>query len=259
MRPQEPVATFCFKTFMRGLVYLSLGFPGVLAAKSQVTVSSIKGPVIQTKIGAVRSVSDEALLEQARRYYEQGKLFSALRSYQQISDKSSVWITAQEEMAWTFYRMGDFESALSLTRTLTAYPINQLPVYESYLIKALAHMKLCQYSRVFDTLSDFQKTKAQHILELEKRYANEKSRQIGFELQIATDVVKKLKLVKIDTEQRLLRDHRDGLSIQSAKAFEKKDYNHLVFPDEWDEDPWLDELGHFEVKSSQCENRRRKL
>jgi tetratricopeptide (TPR) repeat protein len=259
MRNMQPVYTFRFKRWVRGLVWLGLGFPLVLFAKNPLVHSSIKKSVVSSKLARADAISDEALLEQARRYYEQGKLFLALKSYQQISDKSPLWITAQEEMAWTYYRMGDFESALSLTRTLTAFPINQLPVYESYLIKALAHMKLCQYSLVFDTLTDFQKTKARHILELEKRYSSENSQKIAFELQMATDVVKKLKLVKIDTEQRLLRDHRDGLLVRSATAFEKKDYNHLVFPDEWEEDPWLDELGHFEVKSSKCEDRRRKL
>ena len=240
------------------LLCLGLGIPLVVHAKNtEILSKQTQNPVQFSKL-SVR-LTDEELLNQARYHYEQGKLLQAIYTYKQIQDNSPLWVTAQEELAWTYYRMGDFESALSVTRSLTAFPLNQLPIYEAYLIKALSHMQLCQYSLVFATLTDFQKVKTEPLLELEKKAMQRKSNKVMEEWRLATEVVKKLKLVKIDTEQRLLRDHRDGLLIRSASAFDAKTADYLVFPDQWDEEPWLDEIGQFEVKSSKCVQKRRRL
>jgi hypothetical protein len=54
-----------------------------------------------------------------------------------------------------------------------------------------------------------------------------------------------------------VRDAQSGFKTEQAGQFKKTNYNELIFPA--DDEPWIDELGQFEVAMQTCQKQRRKL
>jgi len=77
------------------------------------------------------------------------------------------------------------------------------------------------------------------------------------ELKEIEKVVTQLKLIEVEAEQRVVRDAKTGFLTESKGAFKKTTHNQLIFPA--DENPWIDELGQFEVAMQSCLKQRRKL
>lgn len=77
------------------------------------------------------------------------------------------------------------------------------------------------------------------------------------ELEDIKKVVTKLKLIEVESEQRVVRDAVNGFNTAKNGEFKKTDYNQLIFPA--DDQPWIDELGQFEVAMNTCLKQRRKL
>lgn len=70
-------------------------------------------------------------------------------------------------------------------------------------------------------------------------------------------VVTQLKLIEVEAEQRVIRDAQNGFKTEQSGSFKKTNYNQLIFPA--DDNPWIDELGQFEVAMQACQKQRRKL
>jgi hypothetical protein len=77
------------------------------------------------------------------------------------------------------------------------------------------------------------------------------------ELKEIEKVVTQLKLIEVEAEQRVVRDAQNGFQTKSQGTFKKTNYNELIFPA--DDDPWIDELGQFEIAMQACLKQRRKL
>jgi len=77
------------------------------------------------------------------------------------------------------------------------------------------------------------------------------------ELLMVERVVTQLKLIEVEAEQRVVRDAETGFKTEQAGNFKKTNFNELIFPA--DDNPWIDELGQFEVAMQSCQKQRRKL
>lgn len=92
-----------------------------------------------------------------RMLYERGFLEEAQHYYQQIPKNSDYWFVGQQEMAWANLRLGQTQDALALTQTLVYEKFSSLVDPESYFVRSVAQLKVCDYPGVFQTLVDFKK------------------------------------------------------------------------------------------------------
>lgn len=255
------------------------------------------------------AVNEAALLESARASFKKQQYSKAIDTYRKIPRDSLLWPVSLEESAWTYLANQQEDLALATTKTLIAFPLNQMGFYESYLIQGIAELKSCRYDGVFKTIDQFKKNQLTRIQNLEqiaegkhkltyplikairmndrslnsllpklpelshldliiyqqaisknanKNLVNNRLKELAKqELAEIKTIMVKLQILKVEAEQRVIRDAKLGLSQQNKSKFKETDYNQMIFP--VDDEPWIDELGQFEVAMKACQQQRRKL
>lgn len=101
--------------------------------------------------------------------YEKGYLDAAINYYRKVPKSSEYWFEAQEEVAWSFLRKGEPQSALSTLRSISLPLFIPLSGPETSFAQALAQLKVCDYPGVMKTLQQFQSSfrpRAQQLQEL---------------------------------------------------------------------------------------------
>ncbi len=115
--------------------------------------------------------SDLIHITAARLLYERGFLDAAISYYQKIAKSSEYWFVAQEEIAWAYMRKGQPQDTLAIAKS-QMYPDFAPHVgAELVFLKALAHLKLCDFTEVAKTLLDYRLRyyeRAKSLLEVEK-------------------------------------------------------------------------------------------
>lgn len=107
-------------------------------------------------------------LTAGRLLYQNGYFEPAAKYYEKITKGSDYWLEAQEELAWTFVRKGEPQNSLAVTRTLVN-PIFKSEVGpETYFVKALSELRVCDYGAVIDDLRVFSKEFKIKALDLQK-------------------------------------------------------------------------------------------
>jgi|GEM_PF-3308055 len=255
------------------------------------------------------SENDYIQLDKARKKFEQKKYTEAINLYNLIPKNSSLWPLSIEEKGWAYYHLKDYSKVLEQTQTLIAYPINQLGLYESYLLKLLSEVKTCQYESAFKTIELFKTHTKNRIYNIESinqvsaktlvtqlinnpfdMSHNNKlpqlfmsSKQVNLtlfskslsekekinwlskyllqsktqELESLKLVIQKIKILEVETEQRVVRDYNNHTQNGEISSFKKTTYDELTF--RADDLPWVDELGQFEVAMNACKQKRRML
>lgn len=99
--------------------------------------------------------SDRLLLTQARAQYQDKNYAGAIATYSKIPQSSDLWIVAIEERAHTQGRSGKYEKALADLTTLFSPVFEPVLGPEAYFTAAITYLRLCQYSKVFETLNLF--------------------------------------------------------------------------------------------------------
>ncbi|MCB9027406.1 MAG: hypothetical protein H6625_13890 [Bdellovibrionaceae bacterium] len=103
-------------------------------------------------------VSKELITMTAARFlYESGYLDAAIDYYNKIPKSSEYWFEAQEELAWTYMRKGQAQDTLAVAKTQIIEEFAAHTGPEMIFLKALAHLKLCDYKEAAETLFTFKK------------------------------------------------------------------------------------------------------
>ncbi len=107
----------------------------------------------------------------ARMLYQNGYLSQAIRYYQKVSKKSDYWFQALEEMGWSELRLGQPQNTLAHMKTLMTPAFEPDVGPETFYLSSLAHLKVCDYTEVSETLKEFRsrfQRKTKVLLDLEE-------------------------------------------------------------------------------------------
>lgn len=105
-------------------------------------------------------------LTAGRLLFQNGYFQPAIRYYEKIAKKSEFWLEAQEEIAWSYIRLAEPQNALAVSETLMNSAFVGLVGPETYFVRSLAQLKICQYPAVVNTLSAFPKNFKERTQEL---------------------------------------------------------------------------------------------
>ncbi|MCB9027078.1 MAG: hypothetical protein H6625_12210 [Bdellovibrionaceae bacterium] len=106
-----------------------------------------------------------------RAYYQLGKMAEALTQYNLVEKSSDFWPEAVEEKAWAYVVMKKEDKALAQLETLMTPIFDQVIGPEPYFLKALIHLRICDYYGVLKTTEHFKKryiTRIQKLQDLVK-------------------------------------------------------------------------------------------
>lgn len=115
--------------------------------------AKIMAALLKTKNSPVSQ--DLLNLTAARLLFQNGYFDASIRYYNKIPKGSDYWLDAQEEAAWSFIRKGEPQNALAITQTLVNPVFKGQVGAESYFVRALAQLKVCDYPGVVKSLQAF--------------------------------------------------------------------------------------------------------
>ena len=153
----------------RSLIEWKLFSALALKGKSKDAAKLLKKLMVQE--GSSSIGKDVMLISVARVLFQNNYLTPALHYYAQVPKKSTYWLMAQEEMAASYLRLGQPQNALAVLMTPFHAYFTPLLDPEAYLLKALAELEVCHYTRLQKTLDQFKSyflPKTPHLRELAK-------------------------------------------------------------------------------------------
>ena len=253
------------------------------------------------------AATDMQNLESARTEFGKGHFQQAIELYSTIPASSDFWLDAIEERAWSYTRMGQYESALADLHSVTSPVWSSQVGPETYMLSTFVSLKICAYKDVVKKMSTFKKRMLPRVAALEKlvvtpitpeftamtekikkdqvtmmslgqsaekypRYffrdkvlisglqannqmavANRMKELAQNDLKEIELNLKKMKIMDVELIQKiLLADEKLKAKSSSDLNFSSIDRNQkMIFP-VTDEEVWVDEVGHFQVKADQC-------
>lgn len=114
-------------------------------------------------------------LTAGRLLFQNGYFDAAVKYYEKITKKSDYWLEAQEELAWTYLRKGETQNSVAVSKSLMNSAFDGYLGPEPYFVETLGHLKICDYPKVMDGLTQFPKRFKIRTLELDKLSKGEKS------------------------------------------------------------------------------------
>lgn len=96
-------------------------------------------------------------LQIARLLYQAGSLDGAVVYYEKVPTGMPEFLTAREELAWCWLRMGDAAKLRGNLETLTSKVLDDHFQPEAYLVRAVSNLKLCFYGEVEKDFANFLK------------------------------------------------------------------------------------------------------
>lgn len=106
------------------------------------------------------------LLTAGRLFYQHGLLDEAIKYYSMVPATSPYYVDATEEQAWAYARKKDYGRALGKLETamvpMFAHQLNP----ESYFLKTLIQVRVCNYNGAVKTIDQFKKRYDRKIDEL---------------------------------------------------------------------------------------------
>ena len=137
----------------RSLIEWKLFSALALKGESKDAAKLLKTLMVQE--GSSSIGKDAMLISVARVLFQNNYLTPALHYYAQVPKKSTYWLMAQEEMATSYLRLGQPQNALAVLMTPFHAYFTPLLGPEAYLLKALAELEVCHYTRLQKTLDQF--------------------------------------------------------------------------------------------------------
>jgi hypothetical protein len=97
------------------------------------------------------------LISIGRMYFKMKQYPDAQKVYERLPQSSYKWPHMLLELAWTYYQMGDYNSAIGRVLAYRSPILQDYFFSESEYLLASSFMELCQYDEVLKTLKDFDK------------------------------------------------------------------------------------------------------
>jgi len=120
--------------------------------------------------------TDRLQILRARAFYQNNQFDKAIQEYSLLPKNSDLWITAVEERAHTYGKMGQYENAIADFTTLFSPVFIDFISPEAFFTKSLTQLRLCQFAGVYETLEQFKNLylpKIDALEKAEKRQADE--------------------------------------------------------------------------------------
>jgi tetratricopeptide (TPR) repeat protein len=112
--------------------------------------------------------SDLMQLTAARMLFQNGYFDPSIKYYEKIPKASPYWTEAQEEMGWAYIRKGQPNNALALSQSLVQAGFNYQVSPETYFVRSLSQLKMCDYTGVMGSLNEFPQRFKERTKALEK-------------------------------------------------------------------------------------------
>lgn len=100
---------------------------------------------------------DLVTLTAARLLYQNAYYEAAEKYYDKVPKSSDYYLEAQEEKAWSFLRRRQPQDALAISQTLVSPVFSGQVGPESWFVRSLAQLKICDYASALKTLQSFPK------------------------------------------------------------------------------------------------------
>lgn len=88
-------------------------------------------------------------------YFQQGEYKKAFETYRQIDQEHPLWLESLVESAWSQILMKDFEGAAGNMFSLHTTYFKGAYKPESYIVRTVSYLQLCQYGDALSVLKDF--------------------------------------------------------------------------------------------------------
>lgn len=145
------------------VVALSLNDQADEAAKQLAPLFKLKNPPVS---------KDLLNLTAARLLYQRAFFEAAVKYDEKIPKGSDHWTQAQEEMAWAYVRKGEPQNALAVTKSLVNPALGADVGPETFFLRSLSALKVCDYTTVVETLGEVPKRYKSRSVTLEKLAAD---------------------------------------------------------------------------------------
>lgn len=156
------------KTFLAltliGMACTSVQAMPTTALKTAGAISTQK-PIVRALGMSMKN--ETQILKNARAAFKAGQFQKALAGYSRIPTSSDRWPMAREEMAWTSFRMKEYQMASAQVRSLTNDYLKTQIDLEPYLLQAIVNLYSCDYNAVFTTLEDTKKQMGEYVSGME--------------------------------------------------------------------------------------------
>ncbi len=119
----------------------------------------------RTKAG--KADPDLMKMTKARLLFQMKRLDEAYNVYSSVSKSSPYWLQSVEERAHTMGRKGDYAKAIADLQTLMTPTFASAVGPEPYFVAAMTHLRICNYSQVYDDTKKFKKHFAPRIAALQ--------------------------------------------------------------------------------------------
>ncbi len=93
----------------------------------------------------------------ARMLFQNGYFEPAFRYYDKIPKGADLYLEAQEEKAWAYMRRGEPQNTLAVTQTLVSPVLRGQISAETWFLRSLAQLKVCDYLGAVQSLNSFPK------------------------------------------------------------------------------------------------------
>ncbi|HRK08695.1 MAG TPA: hypothetical protein PLZ57_13065 [Pseudobdellovibrionaceae bacterium] len=161
----------------------------------------------------------------ARLLFQNGFLDAAIKYYQRIGKKSDYWFDAQEEMAWAFIRKGEPQNSIAITKTLVAPNFAAEVGPETFFLRSLSQLKVCDYPSVVETLNSFRNRFKPRVATLKELTERADTEQVKRTVQKMKSGSVKLTDLGADAHKLPRYTTRDQVLLQNVmteKALEKE-------------------------------------
>jgi hypothetical protein len=161
----------------------------------------------------------------ARMLFQNGYFEAAQKYYDKIPKKSEDYLEAQEEKAWTYMRRGEPQNALAVTQTLVNPALSGQVGPETWFLRSLSQLKVCDYSGTLETLRGFSKEFKDHAVALEALAENKNSDEaVKFLDKMKSGSLSRAEMVRATRRlpRNLTRDQRLKYLLSSQVALEQE-------------------------------------
>jgi tetratricopeptide (TPR) repeat protein len=178
-------------------------------------------------------------LNVARMYFQESKFAPAHENFLQVYKDHPLWLQSLTELGWSQLMSGDFEGAIGNMYSIQSPFFTSVYKPESYVIRTIGYLKLCQYGDAYRTLTLLEKDYRPILEKIEKFTAtnghsyyqtvrdylafSKMAKQPGKEMQKDVDGLPQ-------SVVREMARHRDFINLQKAmnrQIDEREMYSHL--------------------------------
>jgi tetratricopeptide (TPR) repeat protein len=171
-------------------------------------------------------------LNLGRMYFQEKNFKKSHENFLKVAKDHPLWLQSLTELGWAQLQSGDFEGAIGNMYSIQSPFFNNVYKPDSYVIRTIGYLNLCQYGDAYRTLSVLEK---QYRPWMEKIFNYSKSGNQGkgtyttVKSFIANKAATEVDGLPVQVVREMVR-HRDFLNLQNAmnRQLDERDlYVHL--------------------------------